>query len=93
MNKPFVLASLVPLFLFADATRQVAPDFTRVDAAGHRIRLSKYKGNVVLLDFWATWCTGCKQEIPWYMEFADKYKRNGLAVLGVSMDDEGWRKR
>ena len=54
------------------------------------IKLSEYKGKVVLLDFWATWCTGCKVEIPWYMEFAKKYETNGLAVIGVSMDQEGW---
>jgi cytochrome c biogenesis protein CcmG/thiol:disulfide interchange protein DsbE len=45
---------------------------------------------VVLLDFWATWCTGCKEEMPWYVEFADKYKKTGLAVVGIAMDDEGW---
>lgn len=51
--------------------------------------LSQYKGNVVLLDFWATWCHGCRTEIPWYMEFENKYKDKGLAVIGVSMDT-GW---
>jgi thiol-disulfide isomerase/thioredoxin len=45
----------------------------------------------VLLDFWATSCGGCKVEIPRYKEFADKYKGNGLAVIGVSLDDEGWK--
>jgi peroxiredoxin len=90
MTKSIILACVMQLLLAADAPRQVAPDFTRIDATGHKIRLSHYKGKVVLLDFWATWCTGCKQEIPWYMEFADRYKRNGLAVVGVSRDDEGW---
>jgi thiol-disulfide isomerase/thioredoxin len=46
---------------------------------------------VVLLDFWATWCGGCKVEIPWYMEFQTKYKDSGLSVVGVSMDDDGWK--
>ena len=63
----------------------------RADATGHKVSLSKYRGKVVLLDFWATWCTGCKQEMPWYVEFADKYKKNGLAVVGVAMDEEGWK--
>jgi thiol-disulfide isomerase/thioredoxin len=66
------------------------PDFTLPDANGAAITLSAYKGKVVLLDFWATWCGGCKVEIPWYMEFAKKYEPNGLAVIGVSMDQEGW---
>ncbi|HEX4138157.1 MAG TPA: TlpA disulfide reductase family protein [Bryobacteraceae bacterium] len=91
MRKVLILACLVPLFLLADVDREKAPDFTRVDATGHKIRLSKYKGKVVLLDFWATWCTGCKQEIPWYIEFAGKYRKSGLAVVGVSMDDDGWK--
>jgi cytochrome c biogenesis protein CcmG/thiol:disulfide interchange protein DsbE len=91
MRKTLILACVVPLFIFADAVRERAPDFTRVDAAGHNVRLSKYRGKVVLLDFWATWCTGCKEEIPWYMEFADKYGKKGLNVIGVSMDDDGWK--
>ena len=46
---------------------------------------------VVLLNFWATWCGPCKIEIPWFMEFERKYKDRGFAVLGVSMDDDGWQ--
>jgi thiol-disulfide isomerase/thioredoxin len=43
-----------------------------------------------LLDFWATWCTGCKVEIPWYIEFQKKYVNKGLTSIGVAMDDDGW---
>jgi peroxiredoxin len=69
---------------------QPAPDFALQDADGKTIRLSEYKGKVVLLDFWATWCGPCKIEIPWFMEFQRKYKDRGFTVIGVSMDD-GWQ--
>ena len=71
--------------------RKPAPNFILTDAKGDTINLSTYKGKVVLLDFWATWCGGCKTEIPWYMEFNAKYKDRGLAVIGVSMDEDGWK--
>jgi peroxiredoxin len=70
---------------------QPAPDFTLNDDAGSPVKLSAYKGKVVLLDFWATWCTGCKVEIPWYVEFQNKYRNDGLVAIGVSMDDDGWK--
>jgi peroxiredoxin len=70
---------------------QPAPDFILKDSSGADIRLSSYKGRVVLLNFWATWCHGCKLEIPWIVEFQKKYKDRGFAVIGVAMDDDGWK--
>ena len=70
--------------------RQKAPDFELKDANGQTVRLSDYKGKVVLLDFWATWCGPCKIEIPWFEEFERENKDKGFAVLGVAMDDDGW---
>ena len=84
-----VLLSLAGTLAAAD--RDQAPDFTLPGANGAAVQLSRYRGKVVLLDFWATWCHGCKTEIPWYIEFGRKYKKNGLVVIGVSMDDEGWK--
>jgi peroxiredoxin len=72
--------------------RKPAPDFALTDATGAPVALSSYRGRVVLLDFWATWCTGCKVEIPWYMEFQTRYGRQGLSAIGVAMDEEGWQK-
>src|SRR5713101_1732472 len=72
-------------------SRKAAPDFTLADSKGATIKLSNYRGRVVLLDFWATWCEGCKVEIPWYMEFQKKYNESGLSVVGVSMDEDGWK--
>jgi peroxiredoxin len=73
-----------------DSERRIAPDFTLKDSGGATVHLSDYKGKVVLLDFWATWCGPCKIEIPWFMEFEQQYKDRGFAVLGVSMDEGGW---
>ncbi len=70
--------------------RQVAPEFALKDADGKIVKLSDYKGKVVLLNFWATWCGPCKIEIPWFKEFETTYKNKNFAVLGVAMDDEGW---
>jgi peroxiredoxin len=77
--------------VIAANARKVAPDFVLTDEKGATVELSQYKGRVVLLDFWATWCHGCKTEIPWYMEFENKYKDRGLAVIGVSLDSDGWK--
>jgi cytochrome c biogenesis protein CcmG/thiol:disulfide interchange protein DsbE len=71
--------------------RKAAPEFALKDAQGAPVRMSDYKGKVVLLNFWATWCHGCKLEIPWFMEFEKKYKDGGLEVVGVAMDDDGWK--
>src|SRR5271170_1670485 len=70
--------------------RRPAPAFVLTDAAGKKVKLSDYRGKVVLLDFWATWCHGCKKEIPWFSEFERKYGSQGFAVVGVSLDDGGW---
>ena len=72
-------------------SRKPAPMLSLKDATGKSLRLSDYKGRVVLLDFWATWCTGCKLEIPWFMEFDKKYASKGLTSIGVAVDEEGWK--
>jgi len=70
--------------------RKAAPEFALKDANGQTVHIADYKGKVVLLDFWATWCAPCKIEIPWFMEFEQQLKDRGFAVLGVSMDEDGW---
>lgn len=85
-DQPAVRAVLHPA-----KERKPAPEFALTDASGKTVTLKDYRGKVVLLDFWATWCTGCKKEIPWFAEFQKAYSAKGLAVVGVSMDEGGWK--
>jgi cytochrome c biogenesis protein CcmG/thiol:disulfide interchange protein DsbE len=84
--EPSATADLKP-----DAERKSAPDFELKDATGAPVKLSSLKGKVVLLNFWATWCGPCEAEIPWFIEFQQKYKDRDFTVVGVSMDDDGWK--
>jgi peroxiredoxin len=71
--------------------RKAAPELGLQDSDGKQANLRDYRGKVVVVDFWATWCHGCQQEMPWFAEFQRKYGDRGLAVIGVSLDDDGWK--
>jgi thiol-disulfide isomerase/thioredoxin len=88
-----LLAAIAPRVHAADdvcnvARRKVNLDFTVKDVAGRNVRLSQYQGQVVLLNFWATWCAPCKREIPSLLALYRDYKARGFVVLGVSVDKE-----
>ena len=70
--------------------RPAGPAFEFTDVYGDTIHLAAFKGKVVLLNFWATWCSPCKAEIPWFMEFHTPYCGTGLVVLGAALDEGGW---
>ncbi|MFC1621477.1 peroxiredoxin family protein [Candidatus Omnitrophota bacterium] len=63
-----------------------APDFALSDIDGNETTLTDFKGNVVILDFWATWCPPCRAEIPHFIELQDEYGDKGLEIIGVSLD-------
>src|SRR5271155_4841575 len=71
------------------ALNKPEPELTLKDLDGQDISLAQYKGKVVLVNFWATWCDPCRVEIPWMIEFQQKYASQGFTMLGVAMDDEG----
>jgi len=73
--------------LVGDVRGRSAPDFNLVSLDGKRVKLSDFRGKAVLLNFWATWCTPCKQEMPWFVDLQKKYGSEGLVVVGVAMDD------
>jgi thiol-disulfide isomerase/thioredoxin len=67
--------------------RPLAPEFSLTDLEGRKLALSGYRGKVILLDFWATWCAPCQTEIPLFVEWQKRYSPRGLQVIGISMDD------
>ena len=70
--------------------RNAAPNFALKDSTGNPLKLADFKGKVVLLNFWATWCGPCRTEIPMLIELEQKFRDRGFAVVGVAMDDDGW---
>jgi thiol-disulfide isomerase/thioredoxin len=93
------LSSLAALALLAAAPAAItsgapvtpapAPAWKLLDVDGKPVTSAQFKGKVVVLDFWATWCPPCKTEIPGYVKLQKKYADDGLVIVGVSVDTEG----
>ena len=79
--------AFAPAATSCPADAKPATQFTLKDMSSRDVRLADFKGKVVLLDFWATWCGPCKVEIPWFLEFQQKYGKQGFQVVGISVDD------
>ena len=95
VKKAFVLPVLALLFAFGCSDKQEqsstkAPNFTLQDLSGKAVSLSDYKGKVVLIDFFATWCPPCRASVPMIERLHRTYTDKGLVVLAISLDEGGW---
>ena len=97
MNKNKIIASAAAVLFVvfgifmigtSSVSAQEAPDFTLTDLEGNKVSLSDFKGKVIIVDFWATWCGPCKMEIPSFIKLQDDYQ-DDVVVLGVSLDQGG----
>lgn len=91
MKKILVLLSAICAVLLgqpalATEAGELAPDFSLSDISGNTVKLSDFKGKVVYLDFWASWCGPCKQSFPWMNEMHVKYAGQGLQIVAVNLD-------
>jgi len=79
---PFTAIAKMP------AVGTLAPDFTLRSSSGKNLKLSEYRGHVVLINFWATWCAPCREELPHLNRLYKQYQRAGFVIFGVNIDDK-----
>ncbi len=90
---PGIILAIVAASSLASSTLegQSAPDFVLKSSTGNNLRLSEYRGDVVMINFWATWCGPCRQEMPLLDDLYGRYERVGFTLLGVNIDDDSRR--
>ena len=99
----FFLISGIAIFLFAKpkaedmkhaefSDQKEAPDFVLKDVFGKDVKLSDFRGKIVILNFWATWCGPCRKEMPDFIELQKEYGKDGLQFIGIALDQEGAEK-
>ncbi|PYU48384.1 MAG: hypothetical protein DMG53_06845, partial [Acidobacteria bacterium] len=82
----FLAAAFLPIC--ASENHPAAPTISVPDISGHELDLTSYRGKVVVLNFWVTWCEPCRAEIPELVELQTRYRDRGLAVIGIAMEDD-----
>ncbi len=97
MKRMLSISVVLAVFLFTacgaqSEKRQKAPNFSLQTQNGKVVELSKLKGKVVLVNFWATWCPPCRAEIPDFIKVYSTYKSKGFEIVGIALDEEGWSK-
>jgi thiol-disulfide isomerase/thioredoxin len=87
-----ILCIILAFVFTADVSAQQkkAANFALKSAEGKTFELNKYHGKIVIVNFWATWCGPCRREIPDFIELYRKYKGQGLEIIGISVDEDGW---
>lgn len=90
----FLIIGLVFVFALAHNVAgqnvdSIAPQFTLDDINGKSVSLNDYKGKVIILDFWATWCPPCREEIPDFIALQNEYGKKGLQIIGIAVDRDG----
>ena len=95
-NRPKMILTLLLMMILVSmgcskgaGTGKPAPDFLLEEISGNKVSLKSLKGKVVIIDFWATWCPPCLMSIPELVGLQEKYKQNGLTIVGISVDDPG----
>jgi peroxiredoxin len=78
---------------YADISAGPAPDFTLKSEGGSNLRLSEFRGEVVMINFWASWCAPCRQEMPLLDELYTQYQPLGFTILGVNVEEDSTKAR
>lgn len=82
------LAPIIPKAVNNDVIGTIRPDFELKDLDGKLRNINEWKDNVLLVNFWATWCPPCKKEMPAFIELQEEYQSQGFEVIGIALDDE-----
>lgn len=83
-----IVCSLVPFSIFAVSLDEQAPDFTLKSVEGTNVRLEELRGEVVLINFWASWCGPCRQEMPILQKIHQRYEPLGFKLIGINVDEQ-----